>query len=75
MFIHIYLYTKDPYEAKNQLLINKRGSTRWRYLNNSKALIEYSNDMNDIYKNIQEYNENKKLKISIVFDDVNSIVN
>ena len=31
--------------------------------------------MNDIYKNIQEYNENKKLKISIVFDDVNSIVN
>ena len=75
MFIHIYLYTKDPCEAKYQLLINKRGSTRWKYLNNSKALIEYSNDMNDIYKNIQEYNENKKLKISIVFNDVNSIVN
>ena len=35
-----------------------------------KAFIEYSNDMDDIYKNIEEYNPNKKQKILIVFDDL-----
>ena len=41
----IYLYAKDPYEAKYQLLINKRESTGLKYLNDSRAFIEYSNDM------------------------------
>ena len=44
----IYLYAKDPYEAKYQLLINKRESTGLKYLNDSKAFIEYSNDMDVI---------------------------
>ena len=64
----IYLYPKDPYEAKYQLLINKRESTGLKYLNYSKAFIEYSNDMDDIYENIEEYNLSKKPKILIVFD-------
>ena len=38
-------------------------------MNDSKAFIEHSNDMNDIYKNIEEYNPNKKRKILIAFDD------
>ena len=38
--------------------------------NDPKALIEYSNDMQDIYKNIDEYNEDKEHKILIVFDDM-----
>ena len=33
----IYLYAKDPYEAKYQLLINKRESIGIKYLNDSKA--------------------------------------
>ena len=41
----IYLYAKDPYESKNQFLINKRESTRLKHFNDSKAFIEYSNDM------------------------------
>ena len=40
----------------HQLLINNREGTGLKYLNDSKAFIEYSNDMNDIYKNIKEYN-------------------
>ena len=66
----IYLYAKDPYEAKYQFLINKRESTGLKYLNDPKAFIEYSNDMQDIYKNINEYNLSKKRKILIVFDDM-----
>ena len=56
----IYLYNKDPYEAKYQFLISKQGL---KHFNDSKAFIEYLNYMNDIYKNIQEYNPNKKRKI------------
>ena len=66
----IYLYAKDLYEAKYQLLINKRESTGLKYFNDSKVFIEYLNDMDDIYKNIEEYNPNKKRKILIVFDDI-----
>ena len=66
----IYLYAKDSYEAKYQFLINKRECTSLKHFNDSKAFIEYSNDMDDIYKNIEEYNPNKKRKILIVFDDM-----
>ena len=38
-------------------------------MNDSKAFIECSNDMDVIYKNIEEYNQNEKSKILIVFDD------
>ena len=51
------------------MLINERESTGLKYLNDSKAFIEYSNDIDDIYKNIENYNPNKKQKILIVFDD------
>ena len=66
----IYLYTKYPYEGKYQLLINKRESTELKYFNDSKTIIEYSNDMDEIYRNIEECNPNKKPKILIVFDDM-----
>ena len=64
------MYAKGSYEAKYQFLINKRESTRLKYLNYSTAFIEYSNDMDNIYKNIEEYNWNKKQKRIIVFDDI-----
>ena len=39
-------------------------------MNDSNDFAEYLNDMDDIYKNIEEYNPNKKRKILIVFDDI-----
>ena len=56
----IYLYAKDPYEAKYQFLINKRESTGLKHLNDPKAFIENSNDMQDV----------KERQILIVFDDM-----
>ena len=52
------------------MLINKREITGLKYENDSKAFIEYSNDMDEIYKNIEEYNANTKQKILIVFEDM-----
>ena len=42
----------------------------WKHFNDSKAFIEYSNNVDDIYKNIGEYNPNKKRNILIVLDDM-----
>ena len=49
----VYLYDKDPFEEKYQFSINKRESTSLKHLNDSKAFIEYSNDIKDIYKNTE----------------------
>ena len=55
----------------NQFLINKWERTQGsKHFNYCKAFIEYSNDIEDIYKNIEEYNPNKQLKIITVFDDM-----
>ena len=50
----IHLYGKDRYDAKYQFLINKREGAGLKYFNDSKAFIEYSNDMVDIYEVIEE---------------------
>ena len=42
------MYAKDPYGANDQLLNNKRESIGIKHFNDSKAFIEYSNDMDDI---------------------------
>ena len=66
----IYLYAKDPYEAKYQYLINKREKVRLDHFDYHKAFIEYSNDLQDVYKNIGDYNPGKKCKVLITFDDM-----
>ena len=54
----------------NIILINKRESIGLKYFNNTKAFIEYSNDMQNVYKDIDEYNIDKERKIFVVFDDM-----
>ena len=66
----IYLYAKDPYEDQYQFLIKKREIIGIKHFNDPKAFIEYSNDMHDVYNNINDYNPNKENKILIVFDDM-----
>ena len=66
----IYLYAKDPYESKYQYLINKREGVGINHFNDLKAFIDYSDDMNDVYKIIDDYNRDKENKILIVFDDM-----
>ena len=51
----IYLYAKDSYEAKYQYLINKREKVGLDHFKDPKAFIEYSNDMQDVYKIITQY--------------------
>ena len=71
----IYLYAKGPYETKYQYLINKREKVGLDHFNDPKTFMEYSNDMQDVYKNIEEYNPIKKRKILIVFDMIADMIN
>ena len=56
--------------SKYQFLIKNREDVGTTHFNDLKAFIEYPNNMVDIYKNIEDYNPNKELKILIVFDDL-----
>ena len=49
-------------------MINKREGVGINHFNDPKAFIDYSNDMHDVCKNIDDYNPDKENKILIVFD-------
>ena len=66
----LYFYAKDLYEEKYQYLINIREKVGLKHLNDPWSFIEYSNDMCDVYKNIDEYKIDKERKITKVFDDM-----
>ena len=66
----IYLYAKDLSESKYEYLIRNRETAGKKHSNDSKAFIECSNAMNDVYENIDNYNPKRKRKILIVFDDM-----
>ena len=66
----IYWYAKDQYKAKYQYLIKIREKVGIDHHNDPGAYIEYSNDMHDVYKNINYYNPDKENKILKVFDDM-----
>ena len=64
----IYLYVKDLSKPKYQLLIEKRENAGIKHLNYPKAFIECSNTMDDVYKNVDDYNLTRKRNILTVFD-------
>ena len=66
----IYLYVKDIDEKKYQFLVNKREQAGIKNLNDPHAFIEYSNDMDDVLDDINNYNKNRDKKVLIVFDDM-----
>ena len=66
----IYLYAKDLDEPKYQLLIKKRGNVGIKHLMDPNAFIEYSNTMDNVYDNIDDYNSKRKRKVLTVFDDM-----
>ena len=66
----IYLYAKDLSESKYDYLIKNRKNAGIKHVNDSNAFIEYSNTMDDVYENIDEYNRSRKRKILVIFDDM-----
>ena len=70
----IYLYAKDLEEPKYKFLINKREKAEINFNNDPNAFIEYSNYVDDILPNIEDYNKKRRRKVLIIFDDMISHV-
>ena len=66
----IFIYAKDLHEPKYEYFINKREQAGIKNINDPHAFIEYSDDMNDVLDNINNYNKNRDKKVLIVFDDM-----
>ena len=64
------MYVKDPFKSKYQLLINGTEKVGIKKLKNSKAFIDYSQAIDDLFQNLEYYNPAMKRKTLKVFDDV-----
>ena len=67
-------YRKLIIGPKYQLLIKKREQARIKNLKDKNAFIEYSNNMDDIYGDINDFNKKRKRTVLIAFDDMISHV-
>ena len=64
------MYAKDLSKPKYEYLPKKRENAGIKHLNDPNRLIECSNTMDAVHKNINDYNPMRKRKILIVFDDM-----
>ena len=69
-FIYLLRIHVNQYFISCQYLIKKRGKTGLENLKDSKAFIEYSNNMQDVYKNIEDCSSSRKCNELIVFNDM-----
>ena len=66
----IHWYFKDPFEPKYQLLISGREKVGIKKLKNPKALIDYSQAIDNVYENLEDHNPIKKREVLIMFHDM-----
>ena len=63
----IYLYVKDPFESKYQLLITGTETIGIENFKNPKAFIYYSQTIDNAYENLEDYNTTKKWSLNSVW--------
>ena len=51
-------------------MISKREQAGKKNVNDPHAFIEYSNDMDDVLDDIDNYNKNRDKKVLIIFNDM-----
>ena len=66
----IYLYIKDLFNSRYQLLINGREKAGIKKLKNPNAFIGYSQTIDDVYEHLENYNPSKEGKLLTVFYDI-----
>ena len=66
----IYLYAKDPFQSKYQLHISGRQKIGTKNVTNPKTIIDYSQTIDDVYVNLEDYNPTKIRNVLIVFHDI-----
>ena len=60
------MYARDLSEPKYQFLIKKREDGGIKYVNNPNGFIVFSNKMDDVYEDIDNYNPKRDKKVLVV---------
>ena len=68
--VNNFEWMKDTSQLNEDFIKNCNEDVGTKHLNDFKGFISYSNNVDDIYKNIEEYYPSKKCKILIVFNDI-----
>ena len=66
----VYLYVGDRFESQYQLRVNAREKLGSKDLKNPKAIIDYSETLDDIYENLEHYSLTKKIINSALLYDI-----
>ena len=61
---------KDLFKSKCQLLINGREKLGIKNLKNPNEFTDYSQTIDDVYENVEDYNPIKKKRVLVVFHDM-----
>ena len=70
----IYLFVKDPFKSKYQLLISGRKKEGSKHEKTSKAFFDFSQTIDDVSENLEGYNSTKNGKVLIVFADMIAVM-
>ena len=68
------MYASDLEEPKYKLLLDKREKVGFNFNSYPTAFIEYSDSMDDILSDIENYNKKRRKKVLIIFDDMISLL-
>ena len=66
----IYLYAKDLSEPRHEFLIKKSADPGKQHLNDSNAFIDFSNTVDEVFENVDNYNPCRKKKILVLLDEM-----
>ena len=58
------------FKSKYQLLFNGKEKVGIEILRNPKAFTDYSQTIDDVYENLEDYNPTNKRRVLLVFDDM-----
>ena len=60
-------------EPKYQFVIRKCEDVRIKHLHDPKAFMKYSQYMDDVYNNVDDYNSNNKKTLIVFYDEIADI--
>ena len=65
-----YIFALKIYQKENTSFWLIKENKQGKNLNNPHAFIEYSNNIDDVLDDINNYNKNRDKKVLIFFDDM-----
>ena len=61
---------RQKFESKYHLRFNGKEKVGIEILRNPKAFTDYSQTIDDVYENLEDYNPTNKRRVLLVFDDM-----